>query len=1149
MKRKKQGGVRAEHGPWADGQIRKRFRTGDPLVAALVTYNELLAKGEPADEALRLVGDWLVRFGAASKSPVAIEPAMASASHRADFVLAYLIVRAVGARLRGTRSREARWVAVVMMDNVMEMNPGLPDTTRLVILPDTVELLDDGCPEPLKEILPIRMRMLWGLALVHSGSTERRDAGFRLLEEQRERAAARAKDGGAVERALYAQILHNAADVWLARLEGDIEQNVRRAIEYYDASLTMPERLDDPPRHMITLRGRGSALRQLAAIISDPQQKADLLRQAIADARQAAELGRAAAGMPLWANSDGTQINLANAELDLIDLRRDMGQMTEETARSEARRTAERVLPLFDRPEQRSEPQLVSSRIRFEKCARIRSLLTEQDLAERLWQIATPFESQPEEILNPAQANALAALLGSWGDERPLPSELWQVLGALLARVDVLTVGPHLADGLLWREQLLLAQLQDHRGLQVETGPAEGERKPFVDWLGSDRIQHCHRMLANPALPGPYKDIWSAWIAALAYKRLAWHDDGTAPLSPLEFARFVDLLGTSAFRSESAYFGQGEAFEPPTPAREPTEGIWRCDVYRTRQVLDHFALSLTVETLDEPMRSQLRPMLGERVAISLDGVVCQEPKTDPRDALVEERQRLYGSLRFGAEHGWFPPKAPAVPTPCAEEIGDYLREHRSRAIAVVGPALGAWSLIGSDDGDVETTKLWPAGSDASSTSEFLGKCLDAFVQAKEILAAGHILTPNGREVALEEARCLPPAEAAKMRRGPATAADCDRFNDSLRDLLDALSPLAARIREACQRMQRSEILMLSRLGPVHLPLAAIAFPDSRSGPTLGDLLAVAETPSLARAGARPAALRTGAYAYVGSPARVGALEPGRAALRAAGLDVASPPLSREVLERSLSQARTLSLFMHGHQDVLWRGRSWLGLDDTLDPDDPRSRWTAAEISSLDLTGCARAELWACESADSTSLLGLLNEFDEPSAIDGSFLLAGARCAVSALWSQPLVSASLIAAAFQTCVGEETTGAGVARALARATSWYRETMQQDGVFMHGAIAAIQRSGRQARTTSDVRALAAFGGWVEALEALTGRTVEWRSELTRSWDVFLAPVPSRDRQRVDLARRDPVAVAAELVQRLASPWSWAGWRVIVRDKECM
>src|SRR5690606_4306411 len=100
---------------------------------------------------------------------------------------------------------------------------------------------------------------------------------------------------------------------------------------------------------------------------------------------------------------------------------------------------------------------------------------------------------------------------------------------------------------------------------------------------------------------------------------------------------------------------------------------------------------------------------------------------------------------------------------------------------------------------------------------------------------------------------------------------------------------------------------------------------------------------------------------------------GRASIAASG-QTPMGPLSRDAFEVACVGAGVLRVFAHGTFSKVDAPLSGLVLDEAMDSFMP---YQGYEITTMDLSGCGRVELWACESGVQEDFLGLLLGNDEP----------------------------------------------------------------------------------------------------------------------------------------------------------------------------
>lgn len=262
------------------------------------------------------------------------------------------------------------------------------------------------------------------------------------------------------------------------------------------------------------------------------------------------------------------------------------------------------------------------------------------------------------------------------------------------------------------------------------------------------------------------------------------------------------------------------------------------------------------------------------------------------------------------------------------------------------------------------------------------------------------------------------------------------------------------------------------------------------------------------------------------------------------------PLSRDAFEAACTRSGVLRVFAHGTYSKADAPLSGIILDEATDA---HLLYQGYEITTMDLRGCGRVELWACESGVQIDYLGLLLGNDEPLGIASSFLLAGARVVLGSIWKQPAMAAALIAIAFAGRAGAPGSAERDAASLASAIRAYRDVVDEDSVFERTLRRSLAASLMASPAGEGHVARAMQAAWSAATSTLGGKheaVLPWTAVkdfeglderlLAEAREVVNDP-DERDHELIRCARR--------LTEELRSPVSWAGWRVLARDKSVL
>ena len=262
-----------------------------------------------------------------------------------------------------------------------------------------------------------------------------------------------------------------------------------------------------------------------------------------------------------------------------------------------------------------------------------------------------------------------------------------------------------------------------------------------------------------------------------------------------------------------------------------------------------------------------------------------------------------------------------------------------------------------------------------------------------------------------------------------------------------------------------ELLILPSSRLYLLPLHAAPLPDT--GELLGHRYVVHYAPSADVALRRRGRTQTAAPAFyaVSNPAADATLaladiecEHAAAAFPRAEVDRGRTATPSRVLRR-LPGATHVHFACHGEYDRYEPAESCLLL--------AGGRLTMAELTSpeIDLANVRLVVLSACETGISDVLRGSPQEYV---GIPAAFMIAGAACVVSSLWSVPDAATGLLMQAFYDAYTSD--GLPAAEALARAQAWVRTLSPADAATLleHHLEKAADR-GAAARLFKEIRYL--------------------------------------------------------------------------------
>lgn len=959
-------------------------------------------------------------------------------------------------------------------------------------------------------------RTMHAVALLKLPEADAREAGRGLLAEQvavmerllagglvfAGKPAPTKLDDGA--RMTHAIAVNNLAQAWEQRVEGVPADNLRAAIAAYEQCCTLPARIAEPEKLLHSLHHLALCLRKLAHEVDDETERRALLERARDVAERGLELPRKHPGTS-FPMLDPLRLNRANTEAHLLLHQRDNGVLAPEEADRRLREHAEASRAWLRQSRLRDSAEGRAAEVFFaqflggadQEGAAVAAL---QALARRLAQggpETLPFMTRDEAQL------ALSAMMALTPDGEPSPNalrpEVHGCLPIVLGALHPLHAGVPVARGIY---ELELAWMRPR------LRPLGLLGRKYIE----DATSGMHRWMCDADLPDAHRRLFAAQVGRLAALALD-PEVGLVGLDILDRVRFHDLTGAAFYRAESTFYGQGPSHWAPLA----TEAGWRLSLYRARQTLDHCALLHTYEEL-RPLIDRVQPgALAQILATMRMYMVCSDDGRELRDIrsplaeMSELRAEILEYRRAGHPRGWRPAYVETTPAPQREEIAAWLRERPTTGLLIAGDA-----ELGLVHGARELLYL-----------RFHECCGDGWsrmqAQADELARAW-----------------------ARLLQGPTEA-----VGYALRDLDAALlqvpldpgwRALAERLAEVITNHGLTCLAVIERGGWRAFPWGTLPVKNG----VLADVVAIVHVPSLATSGVREAPLRSGVLAYVGAAeGKAPELEFGRAVFRGAGDVVAA--LRREAFEPLCVGAGVVRMFTHGDFNSIDATVSGIVLD-AADEDEPP--YQGYEVATMDLGGCGRVELWACESGVQMDFLGELLGNDEPLGLASCFLLAGARVVVGSLWKQPAIVAGLIAAAFSAVVGPPGSAESDARALAQALADYRRAVDEGGLFEAAFCRSLAASLRAPVQVAGAVTRAIHAAWCETAAHLAGRG---------PIEVPLSAIPEQADAGLDELRElvdDPDELDQELhryarrnLGSLRGPAAWAGWRVLARDRSVL
>ncbi|MCY0992148.1 CHAT domain-containing protein [Nannocystis sp. ILAH1] len=973
-------------------QVRRRFGRGSPIVVAVELCGELEEQGHPLLEVLPAAAEAMVRHAKGVR-----EEQLFSAIQRlydpgapltgsGCLATLYCWLHAVG-RLASGRALEMCGLMAMMQVRKLRHELRLEGPLEILLAEAGVVATARLADNPVARIARADAQSFLASAEcgspiggVHEHGLERMQttvdmlAGYLAAPEML--ADASGADLARAVRSMHAQALSNLGQAWATRTIGDKQTNLRRAVELFESARAIPERREDPPSYQHVLQQSVSAMRELAIFTTDAGEARDLLTRGLVLADEALALPRRFPGKVFhW--DEPTHVAAYNIRMRDLEDRRSRRLGDDAALRGKLVALADEALAFLATAKRRGEPLFVNAADVFRRLREGGGDIGRpgpdtgfvRALAERLRAEERRFVTQQEaEIL-------LRALIG-WFDT-PWPTELWPRLAYVLSAVHPQHVGCTTARRLFVAELALLQRCDDVAMI-----------------LGS--IQRLQQGLTDLVLADEQRRCYAGALSERARLRLAHRE--RHPCSPAELLALCDLLGSTTYRADTGFYGQGPAHEHGPGA----EAVWRMSMYRARWDVDRAALLLGVQTWvdeDPSVGDELAPLLEhlhEVRTIDLQGKVgpCHMIES-PEEVLSAAEDELLGELQHGGARGWRPAHGGELPVADPDELTEWLGRHRTTAVLLDVTPLD-YAIVTSD------------GRSLQMHAPYAGLAIE---ERERFVAAVKAFT----HLRLDAAHTNPDAV----------------FDASLTALVAAGGPVVAALRRCCAELGVDALVLLSRGVMDMIPWAALfAATGNAEGP------AIVHVPTLAPAGTLHAAVRSGAWTVIGEhEGKDPDLDRGWSALRAAGVVPEVGP-DFATFDRKAAEVGVLRLFVHGEH-------AWVPplMGMSMHPSLTRRRvfYQAKDVVMLDLTGCGRVECWACDTGHTADLLGPRRHEDEGRSLATAFLLAGARAVIGASWRQPSAAAALISAGFATAASRPGDPVADARALARVLRRYREVV--------------------------------------------------------------------------------------------------------------
>ena len=848
-------------------QVRRRFDRGSPIVVAVELCGELVAQGHPLVEALPAAVEAMVSHAKGVREEQLFSAIQRLYDPRAPLTAQgclatiYCWLHAVG-RLASGRALEMYGLMAMMQVRKLRHALRLEGPLEILLAEAGVVATARLADNPLARVARADAQSFLASAEcgspvvgVHERGLERMQttvdtlAGY-LAESETLVDASGANLARAV-RSMHAQALSNLGQAWATRTVGDKQINLRRAVELFEASRALPERREDPTSYQHVLQQSVSAMRELAILTADAGEARGLLTRGLALADEALALPRRFPGQVFhW--DEPTRLAVYNIRMRDLQDRRSRGLGEDAALRGELVALADEALAFLATAKRRGEPLFVNAEDAFRRLREgggdIGRPVPDAGFVRAL---AEQLRAEERRFVTEQEAEILLGVLIGWL-EMPWPTELWPQLAYVLAAVHPQHAGCTTARQLFVAELALLQQRDDTATIL-------------------DSIERLQQGLSDLVLADEQRRVYAGALSERATLWLARRE--CHPCSPAELLALCDLLGSTTYRTETGFYGQGPAHEHG-PGEE---AVWRMSMYRARWDVDRAALLLGVQTWvdEEPLvGDDLRPLLAhlhEVRTIDLQGKISPSHTIEsPEEVLSAAQNELLVELQYGGARGWRPAHGGELPVADPDELTEWLGRHRTTAILLDVAPLD-YAIVTSDGRTLQMHT--PYAGLASEERERFVAAVRAFMHLR-----------------LYSAHSNPDAA----------------FDAALTALMNAGEPVVAVLRRCCAELGIDALALLSRGVMDMIPWAALF---AASGDAEGPV--IVHVPTLAPAGTLRAAVRPGAWTVIGEhEGKDPDLDRGWSALRAANIVPEVGP-DFATFDRKAAEVGVLRLFVHG----------------------------------------------------------------------------------------------------------------------------------------------------------------------------------------------------------------------------------------------
>ncbi|TXD34253.1 CHAT domain-containing protein [Lujinxingia vulgaris] len=917
----------------------------------------------------------------------------------------------------------------------------------------------------------------------------------------------------------YAQCLYNYAMALKNRHFEDQTASLLQALEHFEHCRLLPARNRHLGARAMTTQMRQATVNVLIQLLDDPDEKIRLLEDGLAIAEsELTDLDKRCTNTESKYNiphiRESLWLAITNGKYLLLQTCIDAGEQLQD----ELREHCHNALLRFDEVYNVIGPDALAYRLQFQRAlTREAQPLSEEQLLILLEHIERSM-NQRQGYLTATEANHLLAAINNQNLVNLQPRTL-VLLGSLMNHIHPITVGTSLSRMLFESEYSLL-------------NTAAQKNWDAIEKYMTSSLESALNVVQYPIWSDSYRRVLAIRLARLATIHREW-----AAIDPVESLELFDLSHGQAYRTDLNFFGAGDVIEDEENLTDPTkwpEELWRLNLYRARIDFDTVCRLISVDDIARlhPERrdfmDQTRPALSMVGSYQKDGETIFGTIENPEARAGEIYEEISWLLRLGREKGW----QPAVQEASVDgaTLRTWLVEHPNTGVIAAG--VGHVKLICADDKGAYSLNLLES------------------------------LDENEIDRMESSVRLLRKADNA-FRSGDVSDTSRSAFDGALKDHLGSLIPLSNQLVEFALARGLKNLVVLAQQGMDLVPWEYIPT-NKADSPCLGQTFNMVRTQTLASVVRMSAQNKS----YENRVTYIGVDEDSNDGLSLAAHLISDDSqycgLKREEFDQIAMRARVLRLVTHGthHSGILVPGFLLSGSPASVSiapssqdqipefTEQDRLPWfSVTEIKTLNMSGCRRVELWACESAQNVDVIGNLLNDNEPVGLSAAFLTAGASRVLGSWWKQPIASALLIARRFEKEVddGDAFADAG---ALARAIAAYRDTVRPDGAFTTAVVKYVNDHLDQASSETELRRAAIRAGWSSAYEELTGESVPPKA-LEKFSLVYMGGFvdePNRDNSLSGL-RADPTAAVDDWMTVFRGPVSWAGWRIVARDRSTL